>query len=55
VRATVPVEPWMHGLDARIVIPTSKPVVRVVFDPDKKIPDANRGDGLFTLGVPPAP
>ena len=48
-RIALPVEVWMHGLDAKVVIPTTKRVLRIVLDPDHKIPDANRAEGAFTL------
>ena len=57
LRVAVPVETWMHGNDATIVIPTTVPVTRVVLDPDHKIPDADRGGAVFTIdnGAAPAP
>ncbi len=53
-RITVPVETWMHGTDARITLPTTKQVIRIVLDPDGKIPDANRADTRFAIGAPPS-
>ncbi len=54
-RTALRVEVWIHGLDAKIVIPTTKPVLRIVLDPDSAIPDANRADGRFTPSAARAP
>ena len=51
VRTMVPVETWMHGVDAKVVVPTTAAVVRVVLDPEGKIPDANRADAVFSAGT----
>ena len=51
VRTMVPVETWMHGVDAKVVVPTTAAVVRVVLDPERKIPDANRADAVFSAGT----
>ena len=49
LRVTVPVEAWMKGNAATIDLPTTQPVVAVVLDPDKKLPDRDRSNNAFHM------
>ena len=45
----VPVEAWLQQSAPTISVPTSGKVVRVLLDPDAKIPDADRSNNTLTL------
>ena len=40
----VPVEAWMQGGTPRLTLATTRPVARVEVDPDRRLPDADRGN-----------
>jgi hypothetical protein len=45
----VPVETWMQSGTPAITLATTKPVARLVIDPDAKLPDADRGNNGFAM------
>jgi hypothetical protein len=48
-RFDLPVETWLQNNVQTIYLPTKQPVVSVALDPDKKLPDSNRGNNIFTV------
>ncbi len=46
-RLELPVETWLQNKVQTITLPTTQPVVSVTLDPDKKLPDSNRGNNVW--------
>jgi hypothetical protein len=47
-RMTLPVEVWQRGAFWTFNVPTTTKIKEVVLDPDKKLPDMNRGNNTVT-------
>ena len=47
-RMTLPVEVWQRGASWTFNVPTTTKIKEVVLDPDKKLPDMNRGNNTVT-------
>jgi hypothetical protein len=45
----VPVEAWMQSGTPSITLATTRPVAKLIIDPDAKLPDADRGNNAFSL------
>ncbi len=46
-RVVLPVEVWEHGSSWRFRFNNTNPIIKVMVDPDKNYPDANRGNNVY--------